>query len=169
VALAQVNNDNTMMKLEVDHLAEPEKMAPGTSAYVVWIQSNPGQAQNVGALTVDNDRRGNSGTIAKFNRMGYLAGFGSRRLVIRREGTYHDSDPRAAEPRQFRANVGEPGYSETWDEGVSIFHNPRALHPLDPDLFPGVAHHFLRNGRMEHALPDFHPYASVTTVFVDGD
>jgi hypothetical protein len=63
VALAQVNNDNTMMKLEVDHLAEPDKMAPGASTYVVWIQSTPGQAQNVGALMVDNDRRGRLETV----------------------------------------------------------------------------------------------------------
>jgi hypothetical protein len=110
---------------------------------------------------------GNSGTIAKFNRMGHLAGFGSRRLVIRRKGTYHDHDPRAAEPRQFEALVGSPGYSETWSEGASVYHNPHALVPLDPSILPGVAHHFLRGGQLVSDLPDFHPYGSLTTVLTD--
>jgi len=33
-----------------------------------------------------------------------------------------------------------PNYKEAWIEGMDVFHNPRALHPLNPDLLPGAAH-----------------------------
>jgi hypothetical protein len=63
IKVSKGDNDNTKMKLEVNHLAEPAKMAPGASTYVVWIQTSPGQVQNLGALTVDNDRQAKLETV----------------------------------------------------------------------------------------------------------
>src|SRR5690606_38176246 len=79
----------------------------------------------------------NSGTISKFARMGALAGFGSDNVTIIREGTWMDPDPNAVAPKYRRLNVRDPGYAERWSEGISIFHNPKALKPLAPELFPG--------------------------------
>ena len=62
--VSKAPNDNTKVKLEVDHLAIPEKMAPGASTYVVWIQSAQGGAvQNAGALQLDDKHKGKLETI----------------------------------------------------------------------------------------------------------
>lgn len=104
-----------------------------------------------------------SGTISKFNRMGVLAGFGSGNVVLIREGTAVDHDPDASEPKFFRALVNAAGYSEGWVEGLNVFHNPSAAIKLDMDLLPGAAHHFLApDGQRASAVPDFHPYGSIT-------
>jgi hypothetical protein len=63
IKISKADNDNTKMKLEVDHLAEPEKLVPGASSYVVWIQSGSGDIQNVGALVVDDKRRAKLETV----------------------------------------------------------------------------------------------------------
>ena len=83
-----------------------------------------------------------------------------------RRGTCVDHDPNAAAPRQFIALVHEPGYAETWADGLSMFHNPRALHSVDPELFPGIAHHFYEGGQVRSFTPDFHPFGSVTLITV---
>ena len=115
-------------------------------------------AENVSAVFMSN-----SGTISKFNRMGVQGGFGSGRVLMIREGTTVDHDPNALTPKVFRAIVNAPGYAEHWVEGVSIFHNPRALHPVPDTWFPGAAHHhLLPDGQMRSLTPDFHPFGSVT-------
>lgn len=114
--------------------------------------------ENVSAVFMSN-----SGTISKFNRMGVQGGFGSERVLVIREGTAVDHDPNALVPKVFRAIVNAAGYAEQWVEGVSIFHNPRALHPVPDAWFPGAAHHhLLPDGQMRSLTPDFHPFGSVT-------
>lgn len=116
------------------------------------------ESENVSAVLFSN-----SGTIAKFNRMGKLAGFGSKRVDIVRVGMRVNHDPNAAAPIAFQINVEDPDFSESWSEGIDIWHNPHAKHPLDPDLLPGVAHHFLRDdGSVESWTPEWHPLASYT-------
>jgi len=41
---------------------------------------------------------------------------------------------------EFRAMVDPLGYTETWSEGIYLFHNPRATYPLVPQLFPDASH-----------------------------
>lgn len=107
-----------------------------------------------------------SGTISKFNRMGKLAGFGSPRVKLFREGTCHNHDPNAAFPRIFHVEVDPNKYSETWAEGLSMFHNPNALYPVPEELFPSVAQHYYKEGQIVSKLPEFHPYASLTFVMI---
>jgi len=102
-----------------------------------------------------------SGTISKFNRMGRQAGFKAPGLVMIRVGTYHDHEPNAHLPKQFKYVVDEKS-EETWGEGVSMFHNPNANHPVPEHLFPSIAHHRFRDGQIVSHLPKFHPYASTT-------
>lgn len=118
-------------------------------------------AENVSALVINP-----TGTLSKFNRMGYVAGFGDRKIkiIVRglARGERDESDPR---PRFFAHKVWEPGYSESWVEGMVVLHNPRAKVPLPPELIPGASHEFLQeDGRIMSLLPNFHPYISQTVI-----
>ncbi|MBB5746572.1 hypothetical protein [Brevundimonas variabilis] len=122
--------------------------------------------ENVSAVIVNPQ-----GTLVKFNRLGFIAGFGDRRVRMVRHGVRrHDgaADPR---PRPFVDQVHEPGYAETWVEGMVVLHNPGARIPLDPDLLPGATHEFLEpDGRIMSRLPNEPPpYFSRTAVFIEGD
>lgn len=122
-------------------------------------------AEHVSAVFVNN-----SGTLSKFNRMGLLGGFGSGRVLGIREGTAVDHNPNATSPKVFRALVNAVGYSEHWVEGANLFHNPRALHPLPDECFPGAAHHHLQSdGQMLSTTPFFHPFGSITRTFAPVD
>lgn len=59
VKASPTKNDNTMLEVEVRHLAPPGRVAPGATTYVVWVRA-AGQdtPQNLGALRVDKDLRG---------------------------------------------------------------------------------------------------------------
>lgn len=122
-------------------------------------------SENVSAVLFSN-----SGTIAKFNRMGVIGEFGSKRVLLIREGTYVDHDPNATEPKAFRQIVNAPDYKEVWSEGLDVFHNPRALIPLEPSLLPGAAHHFLQDdGNVVSYTSDWHPLGSVTRHYAPVD
>jgi hypothetical protein len=123
--------------------------------------SLPG-AENVSAVIANA-----SATISKFDRMGVLAGFGSKRVRLIREGTAVNPDPNSELPRVFVHDVNAPGYSETWVEGMDVYHNPSALHPLHPAMLPGAAHHWLRDdGQLESRVPAWQPFGSITRIFV---
>ena len=99
-----------------------------------------------------------SGTISKFNRIGREAGFWDRNTMMIRFGTCYNHDPHAAIPNIFRYKVDERG-DETWAEGLSMFHNPRALYPVSEELFPSIAHHRFRNKLVVSRTPKFHPFS----------
>ena len=105
-----------------------------------------------------------NGTISKFNRLGRQAGFGSPNVSMFRVGTCYDHHPNAATPRIFRYEVVEGG-QESWGEGLSMFHNPNALHPVPQELFPSIAHHRFENGQIVSKIPEFHPFSSQTLHF----
>jgi hypothetical protein len=114
-------------------------------------------AENVSAVLFSS-----TGTISKFNRMGMLAGFGLPNQRLYRTGMRHRHDSNAALPQPFFHEVKQGVVTETWSEGLSMFHNPRAERPVDPGMFPGIAHHFFENGQIKSLLPEFHPYTSFT-------
>jgi hypothetical protein len=106
-----------------------------------------------------------TGTISKFNRMGKQAGLGSSRIVILRMGMKHNHDKNASIPDSFMYKVTED-CKEMWSEGVSIYHNPNAKIPLNPDLLPSVAHHFFKDGQIHSFLPEFYPYSSFNQILI---
>ena len=65
------------------------------------------------------------------------------------------NDPNAERGIRFQLAIDD-NYQETWAQGLSVFHNPRARHPLDPAHFPDLLHHFFRDGQIEtsHHEPD---------------
>jgi hypothetical protein len=111
-----------------------------------------------------------SGTMSKFNRMGRLAGFGTDvAMKMIRVAAYHDHNPNATKPIR-RVEEVEPGkYTEDWSEGITMFHNPSALYPVDEDLFPSIAHVHLINGELQSRLPDRFPHQSFTMIFAGID
>lgn len=119
-------------------------------------------AENVSAVVVNPQ-----GTLPKFNRMGYLAGFGDRAIRMTRTGirrTEHDGD---GYPKPFRQDVWRDDYDETWIEGMSVLHNPRAKIPLEPEMLFGACHEYIQpDGRLMSDIPPFHPVYSTTLFFV---
>jgi len=117
-------------------------------------------SENISAVIFSN-----SGTISKFNRMGFLAKFGSRRVRMIRAGTVLDWNPNASKPLSFTQSVNSWRYKETWTEGLEVFHNPRALIPVDKSMLPGAFHHELRpDGTLLSTGPKWHPLGSITLV-----
>lgn len=117
-------------------------------------------AENVSAVL-----HSNSGTLAKFNRMGRLAGFETPGVHTFRKGLAYDHSPNATAPRPFLFEVTPGVVAESWAEGLSMFHNPNAVHPVAPELFPSIAHHFFDEGMVTSIIPDFHPLVSMTLHF----
>jgi hypothetical protein len=133
----------------------------GTKTVPTGFFSLPG-CENVSAVIANA-----SATISKFNRMGVLAGFGSKRVRLVREGTAANPDPNSEMPTVFVHDVNAPDYSETWIEGMDVFHNPNAEHPLHPATLCGAAHHWLRDdGQLESRVPLWQPFASITSISV---
>jgi hypothetical protein len=118
------------------------------------------EASNISAVIFSN-----SGNISKFSRMGLLAGFGSPRIRLTRDGCATNRSPNAMAPTKFSFDVNAPSYKETWVEGLDVFHNPKAIHPLEEHLLPGAAHHRLQSdGQILSSLPNWHPVGSFTTI-----
>jgi hypothetical protein len=114
------------------------------------------EAENISAVLFSA-----SGTISKFNRIGRQSGYKHPDVTMVRMGSCHDHDPNAALPKMFRYVVDET-CNETWAEGLSMFHNPRATHPVLEELFPSIAHHRFVEGQIASHLPKFHPFSSFT-------
>jgi hypothetical protein len=96
--------------------------------------------------------------------MGKLAGFGDPSVSVLYSGICYRHDPNAVLPDKFFFEVDDK-YEETWGTGVSVFHNPRALHPLSREVLPSVAHHYMKgDGQIVSYLPEFHPFHGLTVM-----
>ena len=115
------------------------------------------EADNISAVLFSN-----SGTISKFNRMGQQGRYFNPRLTLFRSGICYDFDVDAAVPDRFSYKVGDPDFLEWWGQGLELFHNPDALHPVDRDLVPDISHHRFEDGLVLTEGPPFQPFASIT-------
>ncbi|BCN53436.1 hypothetical protein RE9425_18260 [Prescottella equi] len=130
----------------------------GTKVVQSGFFSQPG-AENISAVIFNN-----AGTLHKFNRMGVGAGFGADTVTLIRHGTAWNPDPNGSAPILFKYTVTEGG-TETWIEGMDVFHNPSATHPLESDLLPRAAHHrLLPNNQIETTSPGWKPMESGTEI-----
>ncbi|NQX46950.1 glycosaminoglycan attachment protein [Paenibacillus tritici] len=103
----------------------------------------------------------NSGTTAKFKRMGYYYGCVSSFIKMYREGVCYDFDPKALRPKEFKYDL-DNRIDESWGEGLEVFHNPKANFPLPKDFFDDAAYHYIEDGEVLSFLPEFHIYHSKT-------
>jgi hypothetical protein len=118
------------------------------------------EARNISAVLWTN-----SGTVAKFARMGFQRGMDSEGIHMYRAGLRYVMDPDATEPAPFKYEVGARW--ELWEEGLVMAHNPHAALPLPQSAFPGIVHHELRaDGLVETTFPMFHAFRSRTWIVV---
>ena len=106
-------------------------------------------------------------TLPKFNRMGRIAGLRSPTTFAYVHGIRTNAE---GEPRPFEALVEHPQYKEFWHEGVFLYHNPNAITPLDPELFPHVVHVSMDgNGMNEYMPPNYTVMSTTQMVRLDPD
>ncbi|OAB27369.1 hypothetical protein [Paenibacillus macquariensis] len=103
---------------------------------------NQKDAENISAVL-----HSASGTVTKFNRIGKQCGFDEGNTIMIRKGTEQNPDPNAAKGLKFSYLVTEEN-SETWSEGVSIFHNPYAKKPLPLNYFSNASQHYMDSNNM---------------------
>ncbi|MCS5622375.1 MAG: hypothetical protein NZ735_00240, partial [Candidatus Marinimicrobia bacterium] len=119
------------------------------------------EAENISAVLFSNQA-----TIPKFNRMGKIAGLGSKNVKMLRTGFLYNPDPNAIHPIPFSKDVDDSDYEESWSDGLIMFHNPNAKNPVDPNAFPDISHTFYSE---EEGFHGYHqPYdvlGSMTIVF----
>jgi len=97
----------------------------------------------------------NAATLAKFNRMGFLAGWRPPGLDMVRRGILFDRTPGAVDAIPFELSVLSSEYEalwpwgEAWCQELEVYHNPLATNPIPFDLIPGATHWFERDGDIE--------------------
>ena len=111
-------------------------------------------SENISAIICNTQ-----GTLPKFNRMGILAGFKSvtdteikRYVTFMQNGDY-------ANIKTTELSINDDNYSETWVEGLNVFHNPKAKIPLNPNFFPNAFHYM---GSQGCSYPPFYVFNSQT-------
>ena len=52
------DNGNTKLDVSVEHLADPSRLTPPATAYIVWVRPSEGDAVKQGAIRVDKDLKG---------------------------------------------------------------------------------------------------------------
>lgn len=63
VTTTEDKNGNTQIKVQVKHLAHPERIAPGAENYVVWLKPAGAEAfRNIGAMEVNKNLEGSYDT-----------------------------------------------------------------------------------------------------------
>ncbi|MCY1478433.1 hypothetical protein D3C87_44970 [compost metagenome] len=144
----------------------PEKIEPYTKPSGEKIDSGfffTPDSENISAILFSS-----TATVSKFSRMGIQAGFGIEGHTVLRVGAKVDHNPNASVPIAFGYIVDE-NCEESWGEGVNLFHNPNAIHKIDFELFPNIAHHHLKDEHIHSISPDFHPYFSINQIFYPED
>lgn len=101
-------------------------------------------------------------TIPKFDRMGVVAGIEQKNVKTIVRGVKTNDD---CSPMPFVAIVNDPSYEEPWCTATYMFHNPKAINPIDPSLFPRVIHVFEENGKILQYYPPNYIITSTTQVF----
>ncbi|HCC7898885.1 TPA: hypothetical protein M8I63_003647, partial [Klebsiella pneumoniae] len=87
-----------------------------------------------------------SNDIDKFNRMGLKDGFNERKYKIKR--TVKLTNTHSWEIESIIKIVPTKKYTETWDEGLIVYHNPNALHPFPKAILPNATHYYVNNDRI---------------------
>lgn len=101
---------------------------------------NDNDAKEISAILFTNQA-----TISKFLRMSKLLGYDKdRNTTIYRFGVKEIlNDKGELIYEDFRIDLDDNDYSEDWFEGIWMFHNPHALHPIEFDRLSPVNHFYL--------------------------
>ena len=104
----------------------------------------------------------NSGTVAKFSRMGYQAGVANDTTSIMRMGFALNDSPDAEDPVYFSYSLDAPPLVEPWGQGLKVLHNPNARYPLPLTFFTSAAQTVWRKDKPVTTVAGWHPFASKT-------
>lgn len=113
--------------------------------------------ENVSAVVFTN-----SGTVAKFSRMGFQHGFGCDVVDMSRGGFWFNPDPSAMDPTFMAYNLDNPPFVEPWGQGLVVFHNPACKHPLPRDFFVHAVQGYVENDRFVADHSGWHPIMTKT-------
>lgn len=116
-------------------------------------------AENVSAVIFSN-----AGTIAKFDRMGAIAGFPEPGVRYLRMGYRYSAAAESTTGIPFADDILAEGYEEWWSEEIQVFHNPDARHPLSVWALPGAVHHQFVDGELRTMAPEGAVITSYTMV-----
>lgn len=111
----------------------------------------------------------NSGTHAKFSRMGYQHGLGCEEFDIYRQGYCFNPEPEAMDPSLFLYFLRQPPFVESWGQGLMVIHNPNAIHPIPKDFFVDAAQQYKDEVIQTEYPGGWHPIASTTTIIKYAD
>lgn len=106
-------------------------------------------AENVSAVIFSN-----AGTLAKFDRMGVVAGVRPKGFSYARVGLKQNSDPNAVHGAAFSIDVSDPSYQEYWTDEVQVLHNPNAKLKLPFHWLLGAVHHYFEDGEFRSFGPE---------------
>lgn len=151
-------DENGKLKIKTHRLKEhsrPKGQEPIPSNFFGLENS-----ENISAVLFSN-----SATISKFTRMGTIQGLGHPDVIIKRFGSMINHDPNAIDGLPFSYTVGNEDPPETWREGLIMYHNPNAKHPIDAKLFPDIGHAYFKE-EYTSLLPAFHPIHSQTQIII---
>jgi hypothetical protein len=113
------------------------------------------KAENISAIIYANQW-----TVSRFDRIVRQAVGWSTELVGTRQGPFLLPGDEFAN-REFEHRLGAASTpDETWWQGVTIFHNPRALRPLQDEQLRCTSSFCVRDGLVEREVYDFHPLTS---------
>lgn len=107
-------------------------------------------AENISAII-----HSNQATIGKFLRMGFLAGFGKKDIEIKFIGQAILNNNQLY--TDFDYDVNPEIYEEYWSNGLTVYHNPVAIQPVNYRLFPGAAHIQFAEDKFTSIKPQFYP------------
>lgn len=103
-------------------------------------------------------------TISKFNRIGKQCGLDENNVLMYRIISVYDPMPNSVSPKISSYMVTE-NTSESWGEGVTVFHNPNAKHPLPSDFFHNAAQCYLQDDLIHITSTNPIVYSSITLIF----
>jgi hypothetical protein len=121
-------------------------------------------AENISAIVFSN-----SGTHAKFTRMGYQSGFGNDVLKIQRVCRVFDPSPDSMDSALVAYDMDDPNVVEPWGQGLTVLHNPNACIPVPDGFFPHANEHHLVDGNIVASSDSWHPFNSTTIVLDLGE
>ncbi len=116
-------------------------------------------AENISAVLFSN-----AGTLAKFDRMGLVAGFHPEGHRYYRIGIRYNPDPNATDGIPFYDSITDASYEEFWSDELQLFHNPNAKTPIPVEMFSGITQHFFEDGNHQVSTPEGAVLSSRTVI-----
>lgn len=142
------------------HKGEDVRKSNGSTVETGFF--NLPEAENISAVISTTQ-----GTLPKFNRIGIYRGYAPINIRCLQYVAEYNRKPDATLPRPVVRIVCPGENSETWGEGITMFHNPNARNKFSKALFGEAAHVELKGDYVVSHIPDFFSFNSITMTELD--